>query len=31
MNTGDKADMWCHFGKALIRGPNIGDVDFLIG
>ena len=31
MKTGDKTDLWRHFGKVLIRGPNKGDVDFLVG
>ena len=25
-----KADMWCHFGKAVIRGPDQGDAKILL-
>ena len=23
-----KADMWCHFGKAVVRGPDQGNAQF---
>ena len=25
-----KADMWCHFGKAVIRGPDQGNAKFCV-
>ena len=25
-----KADMWCHFGKAVIRGPEQGNAQILL-